>query len=108
VGGFTELALTKLDVLDGIPRLPICVAYQLGGEVLSTFPDTTMMEQVTPVYAELPGWSAATSWARRPGDLPAEARAYVDEIERRAGVPVTIVSVGPEREAAFTRAAWAA
>lgn len=103
LAGFTELALTKVDVLDGEPRLPLCVAYRDGERDLDTFPSTAAMSRTTPVYADMPGWSGNTSSARTPADLPAEARAYIAEIERRAGVPITLVSVGPERNAAM---AW--
>jgi adenylosuccinate synthase len=103
VAGFTELALTKLDVLDGRPLIPMCIAYRESGRILSEFPATELMERVTPEYQEFPGWSENTSSARSVEELPSEALAYVDEIERRVGVPVTLVSVGPERESIVAR-----
>jgi adenylosuccinate synthase len=101
----TRLALTKLDVLDGLPRVPICVAYRDGERVLETVGETSVMERVSPVYDELPGWSGETAAARALEDLPAEARAYVAAIEQRVGVPIRLISVGPQRDAAIARAA---
>ena len=105
VAGFTEVALTKIDVLDGLSTVPMCVGYRHDGRVLDSFPTTRVMGDVEPVWQEMPGWSGATSGARTVGDLPSEARRYADEIERRVGVPITFVSVGPEREAVVPRAA---
>jgi adenylosuccinate synthase len=105
LAGFTELALTKLDVLDGLPRVPICVAYRDGERVLETIAPTSVMERVRPIYDELPGWSGETSAARTVDGLPAEARAYVAAIEQRVGVPIRLISVGPQRDAAIARAA---
>ena len=105
VAGFTELALTKLDVLDGTPSIPICTAYREDGRVLNVFPTTVLMARVQPAYEEMPGWSEGTSGARTVSDLSEEARRYVEEVERRVGVPITLVSVGPERESAIKCAA---
>ena len=105
VAGFTELVLTKVDVLDGIPRIPICTAYRDGARSIDAFPTTGLMGRVRPVCEEMPGWSDGTSGARTVSDLPAEARRYVEEVERRVGVPITMVSVGPERESAIKRVA---
>jgi adenylosuccinate synthase len=103
VAGFTELALTKIDVLDGLPALPVCTAYRDDGKEIRHFPCTAHMDRVRPLYTELPGWSGNTSAARSLGALPAEARAYVDELERLVGVPIPLVSVGPERDAMIRR-----
>lgn len=102
VAGFTELALTKIDVLDGLDRVPICIGYRDGDRWLSAPPVTAIMERVQPFYEELPGWEGPTSSARTIEALPPEARAYIAEIEQRVGVPITLVSVGPERESAIT------
>lgn len=104
VGGFTELALTKLDILDGLEKIPICTAYRSGGKLLKSFPVTSAMEGVEPVYEEMPGWSENTSKAKTMDELPAAARAYIDRIEKLVGAPITLVSVGPERESAISRA----
>jgi adenylosuccinate synthase len=107
VAGFTELALTKVDVLDGMAELPICVAYEDGqGEEkhrMDSFPGTTVMERVTPVYEIHQGWEGNTSTARSMEELPETAQVYVDDLEARSGAPITLVSVGPERNAIIHR-----
>jgi len=104
VAGFTEIALTKIDVLDGIDRLPMCTSYRDRGQSLAAFPTTEVMARVEPVYEESAGWSTGTSPARTMDALPAEARSYIDEIERRIAVPISMVSVGPERDSIIARA----
>ncbi len=94
LNGVTRLALTKLDVLTGLDRIPVCVGYA-GFD--GTFP--AALEDAVPVWEELPGWSDPISGARTLGDLPREARAYVDRLEALVGVPIELISVGPEREA---------
>ena len=99
VNGLTELVLTKLDVLSGIDPLRIATGYELDGHALVTMPvETGVVERVRPVYESLPGWQETISDARRLDDLPAPARDYVRRVATIAGVPVTLVSVGPERE----------
>jgi adenylosuccinate synthase len=95
--GFTGLAVTKLDVLDGFVELKICVGYRLGDRVLTRVPDTAVLEQVTPIYETWPGWQTSTRDARRWTDLPAAARAYLLRIAELAAAPIKYVSVGPER-----------
>ncbi|MFN4293077.1 MAG: adenylosuccinate synthase [Thermoflexales bacterium] len=104
MNGLTELALTKLDILTGLDPLRICVAYAYRGAQLEDFPqDSEVLAQCRPIYEELPGWKADVTSARRFDDLPAEARAYIARIEALAGVRVTMVSVGPEREQLVAR-----
>ncbi len=103
VAGFTELALTKIDVLDGTEHIPICTAYRSADGPMESFPTTPMMARAELVCGELPGWRGGTSLARAMGDLPPEAQAHVDEVERLAGVPVSMVSVGPERDSIIMR-----
>jgi adenylosuccinate synthase len=95
----TGLAITKLDVLSEFDTLRVCVAFRLGGRTVEEFPpvhgDFSACE---PVYEELPGWGKDISAARKLEDLPVEARAYLDFISERAGVPIKLVSVGPERQ----------
>lgn len=98
VSGFTDLAVMKLDVLDGFETVKICVAYRDGGRLLDTVPHTAVMERVEPVYEELPGWDR-TSDARSMRDLPDETRAFLERIEQVTGAPVSMVGVGREREA---------
>ncbi len=106
LAGYSSIALTKLDVLDGFERLRICVAYRdpADGRQWSTVPaSTSVYERLEPVYEELPGWLADTSACRSVEQLPAAARAYVDRLEELAGVPISLVSVGPEREQMIRR-----
>ncbi|PJF48050.1 MAG: adenylosuccinate synthase [Chloroflexi bacterium] len=104
MNGLTELALTKLDILTGLDPLRICVAYAYHGAQLEDFPqDSDILAQCRPIYEELPGWQADVRSARSFDDLPAEARAYIARIEALAGVRVTMVSVGPEREQLVVR-----
>lgn len=99
LNGFTALAVTKLDVLDGLEEIPLCVGYRLpSGEVLTHVPDTPVLEQVTPVYERLPGWTGSTSTARRWQDLPEAAQGYLRRLAELAGAPVRYVSVGPARD----------
>ena len=104
VNGLDELALTKLDVLSGLPRLKVAVAYQRGGERIDAFPAEFGVESLAewePVYAELPGWEEDITGVRQREALPAAAREYVARIEEWVGVPVTFIGVGPEREQAI-------
>jgi len=98
VSGFTDLAVMKLDVLDGFDTVKICVAYRDGPRVLASVPHTAAMMRVEPVYEDLPGWRE-TSDARTVDELPDAARAFLERIEEVAGVPVSMVGVGQEREA---------
>ena len=97
LSGITELAVTKLDVLSGLPALKICTAYSLAGQASGEF-DVARLGEYQPVYEELPGWGVDVTGARRMQDLPAEARQYLHRVEEIAGVPVRLTSVGPERE----------
>ena len=95
--GVTELAITKLDVLDGFDTIRICTGYKVGKKTITAFPaDLTSLENAKPVYRDVRGWGATTS-ARKLVDLPAEARAYLRLLERELGCVVSMVSVGPER-----------
>ncbi|HEU4827989.1 MAG TPA: adenylosuccinate synthase [Gemmatimonadales bacterium] len=99
VNGLTGLAVTKLDVLDTIERIPVCVAYELDGERCEELPsEVARLERVRPLYEDLPGWCAPTSGARTLEELPREARAYLDRIEQLAGAPIRYVSVGTRRD----------
>jgi len=99
ISGPRYLALVHLDTLSGLDELKICVGYRLGRQRLNTLPaDAYTLAEVTPVYETLDGWSEALDECRQYGDLPAAARAYVEELGRRVGVPVGLISVGPARE----------
>lgn len=103
VAGFTELALTKIDVLDRVEAIPMCVAYRDGSETLRAFPTARQMDRVQPIYERMPGWLTSTRDARTLDDLPAQALDYIDEIERHLDAPITLVSVGPERDSIVRR-----
>lgn len=97
--GLNSLAVTKLDVLTGLESVRVCVAYEWRGERLLSRPASlTTFAQCTPVYRDLPGWQQDISTARRLEDLPVHARAYLDVIQEEAGIPLSIVSVGPARQ----------
>ena len=99
VNGLTDLAVTKLDVLDSIPTIPVCVGYRLGGEPIEEFPmDAHRLGEVVPVYEELEGWCQSTVGARTLGDLPRQARVYLDWIQELIGVHIAYVSVGSRRD----------
>ncbi len=102
--GFTEIAVTKLDVLDEFPEIRICVGYRLpDGTVTQEMPDVPTLEHVEPVYETWPGWMTPTGHIRRWQDLPANARRYLERIEDLAGAPIRFVSVGPERDQIILR-----
>ncbi len=99
VNGFDEMAITLLDVLQGFETVKICHSYLLNGKEYDQYPpDTETLEAVKPVYLELPGWQEDLTGIRKFSDLPENARLYVKEIERLLDLPVSIISVGPERE----------
>jgi adenylosuccinate synthase len=99
INSLTDFVVTKLDILSGLEEIPVCVAYELDGQRISYFPaELGLLARCRPVYETLPGWSEDIMGARRPADLPANARRYVDFIAERTGVPVHHVSVGPGRE----------
>ncbi len=102
VNGFTQLVLTKLDVLSGLDQLHIATAYDLETERTTSMPiDTAKMECAVPVYEILPGWQEDISAVRQMADLPQNARRYIRRIEEISGVPISMISVGPEREQAI-------
>ena len=99
VSGVTGLALTKLDVLDGLEELKICTGYKLGDDVLDYLPATAAAQAaVEPIYESMPGWSETTAGARSWNDLPAQAVKYVRRLEELVGCPAALVSTSPERE----------
>jgi adenylosuccinate synthase len=98
ISGISELAVTKLDILSGMASLKICTAYTLKGRPAIGELAVARLGEYQPVYEELPGWNEDVSSARRMQDLPAAARGYLHLLEEIAGVPVSLVSVGAERE----------
>ncbi|MEM9043988.1 MAG: adenylosuccinate synthase [Pseudomonadota bacterium] len=99
VGGVSGIALTKLDVLDGMLELKICTGYRLDGQVIDYLPTAAAQQaRVEPVYETMPGWSESTFGARRWLDLPAEAIKYIKRVEEIIECPVAILSTSPERD----------
>ncbi len=97
--GATDIALTKLDVLSYMDRIPVCAHYELYGQQTDEFPFPAVLPDARPVWEYLPGWRCDLSACRRPEDLPQAARDYVAYIEKAVGCPIKYVSVGPERDA---------
>lgn len=96
--GTTEVAFTVLDPLGYLDEIPVCVGYEIDGEVTDRFPCTSKLEKAKPVLKKLPGWKCDITGIREYDQLPAEAQNYVDEIEKMIGFPITYVSNGPGRE----------
>ena len=96
--GTTEVAFTVLDPLGYLDEIPVCVGYEIDGEVTDRFPCTSKLEKAKPVLKKLPGWKCDITGIREYDQLPAEAQIYVDEIEKMIGFPITYVSNGPGRE----------
>jgi adenylosuccinate synthase len=99
VNGLTDLAVTKLDVLDTLDEISLCTGYRVGNDVYTEFPgDLALLENAEPVYEVFPGWKTSTSGARQLSDLPKSARQYLDRIEALVEAPITYVSVGTRRD----------
>lgn len=104
LNGATEIVLTKLDVLSGQAKLKVGIGYRLGGKKVSEYPaDSHLISKLKPEYILLPGWKEDISAVRQYNDLPKSARAYVEFIEKKLGVPVKMISVGPERKQIIVR-----
>jgi len=102
INGLSEIVVTKLDILTGIEPLHICTAYTYRGKQMAGFPgDSAWLGECVPSYTELPGWHEDIGAARRLSGLPRAARAYIEQIQSFTGVPVSHVSVGPERSQIF-------
>ena len=99
INGLDALAITKLDVLDGLDEIPLCTGYRHGDETLTEFPSNgATLVACEPVYETLPGWSSPTAGVRRYADLPSQAKSYLQRIEAVTGVPIAIVSTGSDRD----------
>ena len=99
VNGFSDIALTHLDVYDGFPSIKICTAYRFDNNVLDSFPsDAAILEKCQPIYEELPGWQVATSEIRDFAQLPSEAHRYIARLEELLSCPVSCIAVGPKRK----------
>jgi len=92
------MMLNKIDILSGLDEVRACVAYRIDGELVEEWPlSLAQLERAQPVYETFPGWREDISGVRDVADLPAAARRYVAAIEERAGAPIALISVGPER-----------
>ncbi|HVY21465.1 MAG TPA: adenylosuccinate synthase [Bauldia sp.] len=99
VNGINGIALTKLDVLDGLPRIKIAIGYKLDGKAIDHFPSAEGAQaRLEPVYEEVEGWQDSTAGARTWNDLPAQAIKYVRHVEELIGAPVALLSTSPERD----------
>jgi adenylosuccinate synthase len=104
VNGITDYFLTKLDVLSGLEKVPVCVAYDIDGRRVEEMPMTqTELHHAVPIYEELPGWWEDLSSCRRFEDLPPNARTYVERVEELSGARVSAVGVGPGRDQTVVR-----
>ena len=104
VSGIDALALTKLDVLDGIESISLCTGYRCDGRVLHDFPaDLKLLSSCEPIYEEMPGWTEPTRGAQSYDQLPKNAQAYVRRLEEVTGVPAAIISTGSDREETIVR-----
>ena len=103
LNGFIDLVLTKIDVLDSLAEIQVCIGYERNGKLLSSFPSSlSILDECAPVYETLPGWKQQTSEAQNHGDLPSAAQDYIDYISKFLQVPVSVVSVGPKRRQTLT------
>ncbi|HDY85705.1 hypothetical protein LCGC14_0565910 [marine sediment metagenome] len=104
VNSITGLCLTKLDVLDGLETIRLCISYERNGVAVDVLPlSAEEFEGCKPVYVDMPGWTESTVGVTKFDDLPANARAYINEVERLAGVPIDIISTGPDRNETIIR-----
>ena len=105
INGLTGAVVTRLDILDILPSLKVCVGYELDGKTIDYFPASiTELARCKPVYEELPGWQAPTTDIRNYDQLPLEARQYIARLEELIGCPVNLICVGPERAQAIEKA----
>jgi len=106
VNGFTALAMNKLDILSGLAEVPVATAWRIDGKLVHDFPMTLdEVARAEAIYEVLPGWSEDVTGVREYGRLPANARRYVERIEALAGVPIDVISVGPDRDQTIARRA---
>lgn len=98
VNGFTEVAISKMDKLDTLEKIKVCVAYKLDGKVVDYMPSARDLYRVEPVYVEMDGWMQSTADCESIADLPENAKKYLKLIEDTCGFTITYVGVGPERE----------
>lgn len=98
VQGATEVAFTVLDVLGYLDEIPVCIGYEIDGEVTRDFPTTAKLEKAKPVFTKLPGWKTDIRGIKNYADLPENCRKYIEFVEKEIEVPIKLVSNGPSRE----------
>jgi adenylosuccinate synthase len=104
INGVTDFVLTKLDVLTGLERIPVCVAYEVDGRRIREVPvSQSDFHHAVPVYEDLPGWSEDITGVRRFEDLPQAAQDYVTTLEGMMRAPISVIGVGPSRDAVVVR-----
>ncbi len=104
VNGFTSIAITRLDVLDKMPRLKICTGYKIDGETIESFPaSAVILGKCQPVYEEIAGWEKPTDGVRIFSELPTKAQRYVKRLEELIGCPASLISIGQRREQTIVR-----
>jgi len=102
INGITRLFMTKADVMSGFDKISICTSYKIDGKECQEIP-YGIDSVIEPVYTELPGWKENISGIREYSKLPVSLRNYIEFVEKNTGVPITIVSVGPDREETIFR-----
>jgi len=99
LNGFNSLALTKLDVLDALDEVKVCIGYEIDGETVETFPAVSQeLDKIKPIYENLEGWKSETLGVTKIEDLPAKAREYVEFLSNSINVEIGLISTGPERD----------
>ena len=98
IQGATEVAFTVLDVLGYLDEIPVCIGYEIDGEVTRDFPTTAKLEKAKPVFTKLPGWKTDIRGIKNYADLPENCRKYIEFVEKEIGFPITMISNGPGRE----------
>lgn len=96
--GTTDVAFTVLDVLGYLDQIPVCVAYEIDGKIITDFPVTRLLEKAKPIFEVLPGWNCEIRGIKEYEKLPENCRRYIEFIEEKIGYPITIISNGPKRE----------
>ncbi|MEZ3468567.1 MAG: adenylosuccinate synthetase, partial [Schaedlerella sp.] len=94
----TDVAFTVLDVLGYLDEIPVCVGYEINGEVTTDFPVTYLLDQAKPVLKKLPGWKCDIRGIKTYGELPENCRKYIEFVEEQIGYPIRMISNGPGRE----------
>ena len=104
LNSMTSICFTKLDVLDELEEIAICVGYEANGKQLLDPPySSDDFDTIKPIYETLPGWQSSTFGLKNYDDLPKQAQAYIERVEALAGIPISIVSTGPERDQTIWR-----